>query len=199
MKKCKYCQSEIDQKAKVCPKCGKKQGNFFQKHPVLTVFLVLILFGMIFGGNSDDSKDSKNTNTDSSSSKNKITTTVTTRNPEEVKNEFIAQCQTIGYKDVARNPDNYKGVKAKFTGKVVQVQEGMFNTIVMRVNVTKGSYGIWEDTVYANYTYSEGESKILEDDIITMYGTIKGTKTYTTVLGSSVTIPQLDVKYIELN
>ena len=48
MKKCKYCQSEIDQKAKVCPKCGKKQGNFFQKHPVLTVFLALILFCLVF-------------------------------------------------------------------------------------------------------------------------------------------------------
>lgn len=27
MKKCKYCQSEIDQKAKICPHCRKKQSN----------------------------------------------------------------------------------------------------------------------------------------------------------------------------
>ena len=25
-KKCKYCQSEIDKKAKICPNCRKKQG-----------------------------------------------------------------------------------------------------------------------------------------------------------------------------
>ncbi len=26
-KKCKYCQSEIDKKAKICPNCKKKQGG----------------------------------------------------------------------------------------------------------------------------------------------------------------------------
>ena len=28
MKKCKYCQSEIDRKAKICPNCRKKQEKF---------------------------------------------------------------------------------------------------------------------------------------------------------------------------
>lgn len=54
-KKCKYCQSEIDGKAKICPKCGKKQGNFFQKHPILTVFVALILLVAIVGGSDTDS------------------------------------------------------------------------------------------------------------------------------------------------
>lgn len=199
MKKCKYCQSDIDAKAKICPNCHKKQGNFFQKHPVLTVFLVLIVIGIIAGGNDESNDTKKVSETSSSNSKNITTKVTTTRNPEEEKSEFISQCQTIGYKEIARNPDNYKGTKAKFVGKVIQVQEGMFDSVILRVNVTKGEYDIWDDTVYVDYTYSKGESKILEDDIITMYGTLKGSKSYTTVLGAKVTIPKLDAKYIELN
>ena len=42
MKKCKHCQSEIDEKAKVCPKCQKKQGM----SKGLKIFLIVI--GVIF-------------------------------------------------------------------------------------------------------------------------------------------------------
>lgn len=46
-KLCKACKSEIDPKATKCPKCGADQRNWFRKHPVLTVILVLILIGII--------------------------------------------------------------------------------------------------------------------------------------------------------
>lgn len=118
---------------------------------------------------------------------------------EDLKNEYMASCSDYSYKDIARNPDNYKGSKAKFTGKVIQVSEGWFNKVVLRVDVTKGEYGIWDDTVYVNYKYSDGESKILEDDIITMYGTLDGRETYTSVLGAEITIPRFQAKYIIIN
>ena len=119
------------------------------------------------------------------------------KSEEEIKNEFIASCQDFSYEDIARNPNNYKGKNAKFTGKVIQVQEGLLNSVTLRVEVTQGEYGIWDDTVYVNYKYKDdNESKILEDDIITMYGTIDGLKTYTTILGGEVTIPEMTVKYI---
>ena len=41
MKKCKHCQSEIDDKAKVCPNCRKKQTN-----PVVKA--ICIFFGAMF-------------------------------------------------------------------------------------------------------------------------------------------------------
>ena len=37
MKKCKYCQSEIDSKAKICPQCQKKQSN-----PIVTAIRLFI-------------------------------------------------------------------------------------------------------------------------------------------------------------
>ena len=121
------------------------------------------------------------------------------KSAEEIKNEFIATCGDYGYQDIARNPDNYEGKHAKFTGKVIQVSEGYFNNVTLRVDVTKGEYDIWDDTVYVNYKYSDGESKILEDDIITMYGTIDGLKSYTSVLGAKITIPEFTAQYITIN
>lgn len=48
MKKCKDCQKEIDEKATKCPHCRSDQRNWFMKHKITSVILILILFG-IFG------------------------------------------------------------------------------------------------------------------------------------------------------
>jgi len=67
MKKCKSCQSEIDDKAKKCPKCQADQRNWFAKHKILTVILVIILIGIIsgIGGNKNTSTNSSTSSTTS--------------------------------------------------------------------------------------------------------------------------------------
>lgn len=116
------------------------------------------------------------------------------------KDDFIKSCQKYSYDQLARNPQDYKGKNVKLTGKVVQVSENTFgNGIVLRIDITKDSYGFYTDTVYCDYTYSEGESKILENDIVTFYGTSKGDTSYTSVLGHKITLPYIDIKYISVN
>ena len=39
--------------------------------------------------------------------------------------------------------------------------------------------------------------KILEDDVITLWGTLDGTETYETIFGASVTIPRFEALYIQ--
>lgn len=56
-KKCKYCQTDIPKKARVCPNCKKKQkGN-----GCLTAFIILMVFfglcGVFSGNNSSSEKD----------------------------------------------------------------------------------------------------------------------------------------------
>ena len=51
-KQCKYCQTEIPKKAKVCPNCRKKQ-NGIVKWVVLAV-VVLAVIGAAVGGKGDD-------------------------------------------------------------------------------------------------------------------------------------------------
>ncbi len=46
MKKCKYCQSEIDSKAKVCPNCRKKQPGIV-KWIILAIIVVLIIGAVV--------------------------------------------------------------------------------------------------------------------------------------------------------
>lgn len=50
MKKCKYCQSEIDDKAKICPNCRKKQGG---KGIIVVAVIFIIILAMSLGNNDD--------------------------------------------------------------------------------------------------------------------------------------------------
>lgn len=116
------------------------------------------------------------------------------------KDDFIKTCQTYSYKELARDPQKFEGKNVKLKGKVIQVSENTFgNGIVLRINITKDSYGFYSDTIYCDYTYLEGESKILEDDIVTLYGVSKGDTSYTSVLGQKITLPHIAIKYIEVN
>ena len=53
MKKCKYCQSEIDAKAKVCPNCKKKQSHLF-RWILLGVIAVFIVAAVVGNGKKED-------------------------------------------------------------------------------------------------------------------------------------------------
>lgn len=52
MKKCKHCQSEIDDKAKICPNCKKKQGGVGKT--ILIVVGVIVALGIIGNMLPDD-------------------------------------------------------------------------------------------------------------------------------------------------
>lgn len=130
-----------------------------------------------------------------------------TETPEISEQDFKDSCEAIDYDTLARNPDKYKGNNYVFTGEVVQVAEpsGLFSgdTVTLRINVTETVYeyideSSWTDTIYATVEIPEGEDRILEDDILTFWGTCDGMYTYTAVLGNSVSVPKIDIKYYEI-
>lgn len=53
MKKCKYCQTEIDSKAKICPNCRKKQG-MPKWLIILIIVIILIIIVSVTGGNAKE-------------------------------------------------------------------------------------------------------------------------------------------------
>lgn len=100
------------------------------------------------------------------------------------------------YDSLARNPDTYKDQKAKISGKVLQVQEGTSLYYGYMRLAVDGSY---DQVIYVEYDSTKLDSRILEDDYVTVYGVLTGVYTYETVLGASITIPSISADIVELS
>ena len=91
------------------------------------------------------------------------------------------------YDEIARNPKPYTLKGMTFKGRVLQVVEGKGGENVYRVAVDGDS----NCAFYIEYTLPAGSSRILEKDNVTVTGTYYGIYTYTTTMGSSVSVPAL--------
>lgn len=96
------------------------------------------------------------------------------------------------YNDLARRPDDYVDKKVKFTGKVLQVLEGD-GYIQIRLAINSD----YDKVVFCEYDPSIVDSRILEDDIITIYGVSIGTITYQSTMGGPITIPGILIDRID--
>jgi hypothetical protein len=101
----------------------------------------------------------------------------------------------ITYDDLSRDTENYIGEIIFYKGQVVQVMERSGLKVYLRVNVTEGEYGFWDDTIFVNY---EGP-RVLEDDIVNIWGKVEGRYTYTAVLGNKITIPEISALILEID
>ncbi len=113
------------------------------------------------------------------------------------KAEYKALCKSYSYNTVARNPDKYEGEYARFYGKVLQVmQESYFGYIAYTLRIGTGGSYYYDNVILATYTVKDDEPRILEGDMITVYGTLKGDYTYETVMGNEMTLPYMSIEYI---
>lgn len=213
---CKKCGQQFEDGFNKCPNCGESvNGKKKAKKPVFKkwwFWVIVVVFVVGILGSSGGSDETESTTT-----KKSETETVQVQNTEEIATDEIPTeeitveettteiadyreiCVSVGYKDIARMPDDYDGKDVYFTGEVVQVMESSFtSSVTYRINVTKDEYGFWEDTVYVTYKLPDGAPRILENDIVDFYGVCKGTYTYSSVLGSNITIPYVDAKIIDI-
>lgn len=117
------------------------------------------------------------------------------------RNDYILSCDAVTYDNLARRPEYYKGKRVGLQGKVSQIisEEGL--DVLLRVSVTieNADFDFWTDDISVRYTKeSTDEARILEDDIINIYGVSEGLKTYELNIGdSTVSMPHIYAKYIE--
>ena len=93
---------------------------------------------------------------------------------------------------MARTPDDYKGQKVKFYGKVVQVIEGDDSTQI-RLAVDDN----YDTVLLGEFDKSIVSSRVLEDDYITVYGSSVGTISYKSTFGGTITIPGVYIEKID--
>lgn len=98
----------------------------------------------------------------------------------------------ITYDQLARTPDDYIAEKVKFKGKVVQVMEGD-GTTQIRLAVNDN----YDTILFGEFDSSILDSRVLEDDVITIMGLSAGLITYESTMGGEISIPGVSIEKIE--
>ncbi len=220
---CQKCGNKQPEGSEFCHNCGAKLNNQVDNKqlenlkrnpantvsndkknkgclkPILIIIGVIVaLFIAIGAMGSDSSSDEKsNSETTKQLTDEEIEANKKAEEAQKIQQleDFKSECGYLSYQDLSRNPDNYIGQKVILTGEVIQVlEEG--NDVDLRLNITKGEY-FYTDTVYVTYSRREGQSRILEGDIVTIWGTYNGLISYKSVSGTEITIPQIDAVDVE--
>lgn len=219
---CDNCGSKINGNEKFCGSCGKKV--IFPKKKkkkkiiiILIISLIFIIFftiivrslsstsftcdeGTLIGDECYSCPNGYNLNLKTKECEKILTEEEKKQQNENTIKNYKEKCETFNYEEIFRYAEEYNGKYAKFTGEVIQVQDNSYSDVklyTLRIDVTKTKYG-YEDTIYVTYFPMENTTRILEKDIVTVYGTLTGLETYESVLGSQITIPSLFSSYIEI-
>ncbi len=122
--------------------------------------------------------------------------------PEISEGAYKAQCRQMDYKELFRYPDKYKGTKVMVKVRVAQIVSANFSGSrkAWRAYTDNSGYGFYTDDEYYMLDKRGGDAvKILEDDIITVYGEFTGLEEITRALTSTTDeLPRIEVKYADL-
>lgn len=96
--------------------------------------------------------------------------------------------ETIPYRELLRNTEQYIDRTVTYDGKIVQVISEDNGRYEMRIAVSEGAYGIWSDVVLV---VCRCAVRPLKDDLVSFVGRVDSRATYTTVLLVEVTVPKI--------
>ena len=127
----------------------------------------------------------------------------TKKSEEQMQKEFIDSCQEFDYKKIARNPDDYIGQNFKVTVQIYSKSEGgLFTESYMKAYTDDGSGTYFDKMIYVFDEQDENSKyyvNVLENDIITVYGTFDGMEDTTNMLnGEKSKDVALHMKYAKL-
>lgn len=122
--------------------------------------------------------------------------------PEISKDAYKAQCRQMDYKELFRYPDKYKGTKVMVKVRVAQIVSANFSGSrkAWRTYTDNSGYGFYADDEYYMLDKRGSDAvKILDDDIINVYGEFTGLEKITRALtGTTDELPRIEVKYADL-
>ena len=201
MTTCKHCGAEIAASAKVCPHCGGKNKPPIYKRWWFIAIIVLAVLSAI-GGSGSSSESSASSSKATSKASASTASSVASVAPEISEDDYKAECQTVDYKELCRYPEKYEGTKIVVKVKVSQIIDANFSGSekAWRTYTDNSGYGFYADDEYYMLDKRGGDAiKILDDDIIVVYGEFTGLEKITRALTSTTDeLPRIEVKYADL-
>ena len=186
-KKCKYCQTDIPKKAKICPNCKKKQDRKV-KWIIIGIIVIIILGGAF--GNSDSSSNKDNTTQSVSNSQTAVSESENEEpkseepikeesKKEEPEKEEVQEYIEITSTELISAYDSnqvkckqlYDGKMLKVTGTVTSVGTDIMNDVYVCLGHDT-EYTFVGIQCYAKDADTENKiAELSEGDVITVIGT----------------------------
>lgn len=126
-----------------------------------------------------------------------ISPTPTAQVIKESREDYISSCQEYTYKYVLRTPEYYAGKRIKIKLQISSVHEESFLQDKYYFAYSENEYG-WYGDRYAVYDKRENGIKLLEGDVIYVYGEIDGTVHTSSLILKSQELVSIKMKYSEL-
>ncbi len=192
---CEKCGAEIPDDSKHCKECGanltgdSSKEDTVQKKGILEGSNRKYIIGCCVGlivifllvGIASLSNEVSKTNSTSGTGTSNITNGMS-------EQDFKANCSQIDYAQLEKDPNKYKDQNVVFSGKIFQIQESNGKGMIL---LSTGDYNT--DLIYVDY---DGANDFVENDQVTIYGVLKGDKSYNTRIGTN-NLPYMEGLYIE--
>lgn len=116
--------------------------------------------------------------------------------------EYKALCKQIDYRELCRNPEKYIGEKVTVTVAVRQIVDAELfsNKKAWRAYSDTDGYEVYfDDEYYMLDERGDGSGKIIDDDIVVVYGEFTGVTNVTRALTwTSDELPEISVRYADI-
>ncbi|MBX0313292.1 hypothetical protein [Planococcus glaciei] len=100
----------------------------------------------------------------------------------------------IRFAELNKNPEKHAGAYVKYQGEILQIIEDKFSSVI-RLAVIKDVYGYdFNDVIYITY---DGTTEFVDEDVITIYGTVIGNYTYESQAGYNISLPHIEADIVE--
>lgn len=182
---------------------GKKSGSAWKIILGIAGAIIVVIVVISIFSKPDDSETGMKTPSETISTKaaEKESTQEASKSDQEAaaekqeqKEQYKAECQPFQYREFFRYEDKYKGTKVKVDLRVSQVMDKALRCY----SYSEDGFG-QEDEYVIQDDREEKNVRILQDDIITVWGEYIGSTEITRALnGVSENIPTISAKYISI-
>ena len=208
---------EKQQAESFCGKCGNKvygnnpciSCNQSSNSPIkkpkkkgrnigIVVGVIIFLFFVLVISSSNNNESTEKTSNDISHIKTVDWENTTPEIRQKILDKTEYDWQELSYDELMRHNEKYIGKTVNLRGQVIQVQNVYRDEYMALVNSkceTFLEFFCNDDPIWINYS----NVRILDDDIISYWGDVKGLKNYNSVMGAPMTVPEIDVIAIDIS